>query len=258
MRPIPLTVLKGGISRQRLKGGARADSLYDLVNGNITDAGTVRSRPGTVRVAALDPLTRGLMSFGGKLHTFCHEIVAVPAGYVLHILSHPESIPSLVFTLSKVHFSAPFLGFPYVVAEFSNGSIHHYWLRSSGEWVADTAYGTGDVTEPTTPNGLGYQATRIGAPYPSWAPNVARAIGDFVEPTVYNDFYFEAVDTVGTSPRSGNVEPDWPTNAGEQIIEDVNGVVDSAATTTPPPADTTPPDVQDRYGVPGPRGLLVS
>lgn len=248
MPSINLTVLRGGIDRQRTKGGARPDSLYDLVNGQLTDAGTVKNRPGTIRRATLDSTTRGLMSFNGELHTFSHDIVAVPAGYVLHVLSHPDSLPGDVKTLSKIHFASPFLGYPYVVAEFSDGAVYHYWLRSSGSWAANTPYSTGDVVEPTVANGIGYQATRIGAPYPSWAPNVPRAIGDFVEPTVYNDFYFEAVDTIGATPRSGSVEPNWPVNAGEQVIEDVNGLTDSTATTTAPPTASIPTAVAERYG----------
>ena len=41
MRAIPLTTIKSGINRLRTKGGARADTLYDLLNGYVTEAGTV-------------------------------------------------------------------------------------------------------------------------------------------------------------------------------------------------------------------------
>jgi hypothetical protein len=44
MRDIPLTAIKGGINRTRTKGGARADTLYDLLNVYVTEDGTVQAR----------------------------------------------------------------------------------------------------------------------------------------------------------------------------------------------------------------------
>jgi hypothetical protein len=90
MRALPLTVVKGGINRQRTKGGAKPDLLYDLVNGFVTDVGTIRSRPGTERIATLNELTRGIVAFEGSLHTFSHRVVPTPAGVTLHVLQHPE------------------------------------------------------------------------------------------------------------------------------------------------------------------------
>lgn len=248
MRAIPLTAQRGGINRQRIKGGARADTLYDLVNGYVTDDQTIASREGSRRDGVLNSATKGICSFDGSLYTFAASIVAVPEGFTLQVIAHPDSTADNTIQISKIHFAAPFLGFLYVVAEFANGDIFQFWLRSSGAWQADTAYSSGDVIEPTTPNGLAYQATRISSPFPSWAPNVPRAEGDIVEPTVYNDFYYEVVDTIGDAPRSGNVEPIWPTEDGAQVVEDVNGVPESTATATPPPpTDQNPQEVTDRY-----------
>lgn len=249
MRPIPLTVLKGGINRLRTKGGVRADSLYDLLNGHLTDAGTVKARPGTIRIASLPSDTKGLCGFQDAFHVFNHEIVTVPAGFVLHVLASPNSIPGAVIKLAKIHFAAPFLGFLYVVAEFADGTVFHYWLSSSGPWQANTAYRNGDIVEPTTPNGLAYQAVRISSPYPSWAPNILRTDGDIVEPTVYNDFFYTVVSTLGDNPHSGSTEPLWPTTSGTQVTEDSNGLLDTAPpTVTQPPVSTVPSEVSDRYG----------
>lgn len=99
MRDAPLTTIQGGINRLRTKGGARADTLYDLVNGYRLDTGEVQARPGTKRHAQLDQATRGLVSFGGSLHTFCHKAVFVPAGYTLNILVPPPPVSSGSFTL---------------------------------------------------------------------------------------------------------------------------------------------------------------
>lgn len=252
MRDAPLTVLKGGINRLRTKGGARADSLYDLLNGYLTEDGTVHVRPGTRRHAILDSATKGLVYYNGSRHTFASESVSVPSGYTLHVLFHPDYDPDSdepeQYVLERIHFAEPFLGFLYVVAEFADGNIFHYWLQTGGTWEADTVYRSGDVVEPTVPNGLTYRATRLGAALPSWAPNVARVDGDQIEPTVYNDFYYTVVDTAGATPQSGTTEPTWPTEEGAQVSEDTDGTLGSAPTTTSPP-DTQEPtsDVRDRY-----------
>ncbi len=248
MQDIPLTVIRGGINRLRVKGGARADSLYDLLNGFVTDSATVKIRPGTVRVAQLNPVTRGLCSFGGSIHVFASEVVDVPDGYTLNVLTHPDSTEDTPIVLDKIYFAVPYLGFLYVVAKFDNGDVFHFWLRSSGTWTADTVYKNGDVVTPTVPNGLLYQATRVGAPLPSWAPNVPRAVNDTVEPTVYNDFFYTVVDVTGATPRSGTVEPIWPEQDGAQVTEDVDGILSSTAVSTPATGDTAVPEsVQERY-----------
>jgi len=247
MRTFPLTVMKGGINRLRTKGAVSANSLYDLVNGRLTDAGTVKCRPGTIRRATLAS-TKGLVAFQGTLHVFASSSVSVPTGYTLHILNKPNDEPGVVTALSRIHFAAPFMGFLYVVAEFEDGSIFHYWLRKSGTWQANTAYSLGDIVEPTAPNGFAYQAIRNGSPYPSWKPNVTRTIGDIVEPTTYNGFFYTVIDTVGLNPQSGATEPTWPTSDGAQISEDVNGFDDSSATSTAPVTKDIPQSIQDRYG----------
>jgi hypothetical protein len=255
MRDAPLTVLKGGINRLRTKGGARADNLYDLLNGYLTEDGTVHVRPGSFLVATLPEATYGLVYFNGSRHTFASSSVAVPTGYTLHVLFHPEYDPDdddpTQFELAKVHFAEPFLGFLYVVAEFADGQVFHYWLQTGGTWEADTVYNDGDVVEPTVPNGLAYRATRLGSPLPSWAPNVARTEGpppDQIEPTEYNGYFYTVVDTIGSNPQSGTTEPDWPTEEGAQIFEDTEGVVSATPATTAPPSTQTPTsDVVNRY-----------
>lgn len=262
MRTVPLTTIKGGIDRQRVKGGARADNLYDLLNGYVTEADTVAVRPGTFRRAVLPAGTKGLCSFKGLLHTFSSEPVdplLVPDGYRVHVLKPPFGAGSDYDgsgVLKAIHFAEPFLGVLYVVAEFEDGSIYHYWLQLSGAWEANKAYKHGDIVEPTTPNGLAYRATRIGSPYPSWAPNVPRTADDeyyepsIVEPTVYNDFYYVVIDTIGANPASGATEPEWPTEPGAQVFEDTDGFPAGSATTTQPPSTQTPgSDILERYGI---------
>lgn len=258
MRPAPLTTIKGGINRLRVKGGARADTLYDLLNGYVTESGTIKVRPGTERTATLDSQTRGLCAFGGELHTFCHTSVAVPVGYVLNILVHPDppdlgygySYVDTAVPLETIHFAEPFLGGLYIVAEFQDGAVYHYWLQPGVEWQAETQYETGDLVVPSVPNGLLYRASRYGDPAPPWQADEPRydGIGDsyaqsVVEPTEYNGYYYVCSETQGPNPRSALTEPVWPTFEGGTVIERTDTglpaetAIDSVA---PPPAGSSP------------------
>jgi hypothetical protein len=248
VRPVPLTVINGGISRLRIKGGARADTLYDLLNGYVTAAQTVHVRPGSRRLAVLNSATKGVCAFSGSLHTFSSTVVGVPDGYTLHVLTHPDSSIDPAPVISVIHFAAPFLGFLYVVAEFDNGDTFHYWLRVDGTWAADTIYHAGDIVIPTDPAGISFKATRNGSPLPSWAPRVPRTVGDLIEPTVYNDFYYEVIDTVGANPASGDTEPNFPTEEGAQVSEDADGLQTGSSAVTQPPDNSTGPAINDRYG----------
>lgn len=248
MRDAPLTVLKGGINRLRTKGGARADNLYDLLNGYLTEDGTAHVRPGTRRVKTLDSTTKGLTYFDGSRHVFAAATVVVPLGYTLHVLVHPDQDPGeSVVHIKKIHFAEPFLGFLYVVAEFVDGTVCHYWLEDGTTWAADTVYFNGDLVQPTMPNGLAYAATRSIPPNAAWAPNVPRAVDDLIEPTVYNGYYYKVIDTSGATPSSGATEPTWPTSEGAIVVESTD------ITPAAPPADAIDPNdisqgIIDRYG----------
>lgn len=168
---------------------------------------------------------------------------SVPDGYAIDILLHPLE-PSA--ELTDIHFAKPFLGALYVVAEFDTGEIFDYWLQSADEWDSITEYSANEFAVPSTVNGFVYRATRYGSAYPAWSPGVLRTVGNGssvepsrIEPTVYNEYYYEAVDTDGDNPRSGSIEPTWPTNDGEEIIENTDGTTPATPNAANPPA---PPD----------------
>ena len=243
-RSVVLNALKQGISRVRVKGGADPSTLYDLVNGFVTIDGSTQSRPGTRQDVQLPAGTKGLMAFSGGFLVFSHVPTPITGSkYSCEVLVDPNDPDQ---PIKEIHFSAPFLGFPYVVAEFANGDVFHYWLQSGKPWSADTFYKTGDIVEPTTPNGLAYRAMRDGPALPSWAPNVPRAIGNKVEPTVYNDYFYTVADVAGDNPASGAVEPSWPTSDGAQVIEDTNATA-GTSTTPPPPTNQPGSGTVDRY-----------
>lgn len=242
MRREVLTTVKGGITRLRTKGAALKDSLFDLLNGYITAARTVMVRPGTFLTETLPAGTIGLVAFEGNLHVFASNLVAsIPSGYVLDVLKSPDG--DLAITV--IHFAEPFMGALYVAAEFSDGNIYHYWVRSAATWLPDNEYDLGELVTPTIQDGFAYKATRLGNPFPSWTPAAPRAVDDIIEPTVYSGYYFKVIQVIGDEPRSGDLEPAWPTTAGATIIEDTDGA--SVPDATPPtPIEPFIPD-DDRY-----------
>lgn len=192
--------------------------------------------------------TKGLMSYQGLLHVFSSQVVPVPAGYALHVLVSPNQA-SVNIPIKEIHFSAPYLGGFYVVAEFTNGDIYHYWIQSasgggvggnSNVWKANTDYVIGDVVVPETLNGLTYVASRKNAANPLWTPNTAETVGNKVEPNVANGFFYTVSSTEGTAPTTGAVEPTWPTTDGAAVVENSTVQVEQtalavAANVKPPP-----------------------
>lgn len=251
MRPVALTNLTQGINRLRVKGGASPSSLYDLTNAYLTQDGSIVPREGTIRTATLDANTVGLAAFNGKFNVFATAMQTVPSGYICNLLIHPTN-PAL--TLVRIWFAKLFMGFPYVVAEFSDGSVFHYWLQSNGSWAANTVYKSGSIITPDTLNGFAYLAVRDMAPNSNWSAQTSVAAGQVVEPTQYTGFAYRAVDVSGSAPHTGSTEPVWPTTIGGIIQE--FGDFDTSSSdsgTTQATTDTTSAqplgsNITDRYG----------
>lgn len=251
MRPISLNVMKGGINRLKVKGGANPAWLYDLTNAYLTQAGTLVPREGTIRTATLNSSTVGLMAFKGLFNVFATSMQTVPSGYVCNLLIHPTNPAA---TLVRIWFAKGFMGFPYVVAEFSTGDVLHYWLQSNGSWAANTVYKTGAIVTPGTPNGLAYQAVRDMAPNSTWSAQSTVTAGTVIEPTTYTGYCYRAVDVSGSSPHTGSTEPVWPTVSGGIIQEfgdfDTSSS-DSGTTQGTTDTSTAQPlgsNITDRYG----------
>lgn len=252
MRQFSISNAKAGMTRLRNKGGASKDSFYTLRNCYVTADRSVVPRPGSVLDATLPAgVTKGLMMFRNKLYVFSHEYQEITgAKYRLIVLQHPDSGNDS--PLLAIHFAQPFLGYPYVVATFVDDPdlAYHYWLEGEGDdnvaWQADTAYALGAIVHPTVQTGYTYRAYRLGERGDVWAPEVERAVDDVVEPTVENGFEYVCIEAYGSPPRSGQTEPDWPTEEGAIVIEEADVGPQTPPPSTPPP--TVPPDVRDRYG----------
>ncbi len=218
MRPYPLTVLNGGINRLRVKGGASASQLYDLQNAYITNAGSIVPREGTIRTATLNTATVGLAAAIGMFNIFSstYTTVGIPAGYVLNVLQNPINPTASV---TKIWFAKPFMGFEYVVAQFSDNSVYHYWLQNDGTWASNTVYTTASIVLPPIANGLAYQGVSRFTSGTAWTPETVVTSGAFILPNTPTGFVYEIVNIAGANPHTGASEPNWSITSGSQIQE---------------------------------------
>ncbi len=252
---VALTTGREGINRYRIKGGAKPDTLFDLKNAYVTVSGTIRPRPGTRIEAVLPEGTIGLTTFKGKLIVFADHFIDLSAhvGFQLEILTHPNiEDDDTGVVLRAIHFAEPFLGYLYVVAEWSTGEIFHYWLEDSASvrWQANHVYMLHERIGPEIPNGLSYRATRLGPPGVVWEPDMEVQVGDIVEPTVFNGFEYEAIEVYGDVPRTGTTEPAWVAEVDALVNEDADVAPGTVPVTGPTSGGNLPPqDVLDRYGI---------
>lgn len=243
MRIEPLSTANAGMTRLRSKGNAAPNTLYDLLNGYITLAGAIRPRPGTQTDITLPADTKGLVAHKCKNYVFSHipQVTSDPTKYIVATIRHPTDA---TIKLQQIHFAAPFMGFLYVAAEFTDGNTWHYWLEELDPWSANTDYLIGDRVFPTVETGYAYKATRLNSASPAWAVSVQRAVNDAIEPTVYNGFKYTVIAVTGSNPSSGLIEPNWPAEAGAQIIEFAQGeasnVVENTVLDPNPDIGSTP------------------
>lgn len=252
-RLVTLNAAKGGINRLRTKGGADPNTLYDLVDGYVDQAGVIRQRPGTQNKITLPEGTKGMCAYDGKLIVFSHVTRTIPAAsptVECEVLNHP-SIPDM--PLKDIHFAGPFLGYLYVVPEFANGDVFHYWLERGTVWQPNKSYLPGALVTPSAANGIAYRLSSGTQSFQVWVKNVARSLGDVIVPTVDNGFKYTATDVFGPSPKSGPTEPAWPAADGATTFEDSDVAV--PATIDPEnPNISLPPQIVDRYKFSGSSG----
>lgn len=247
MRMLTLNAVRSGMTRLRDKGGASPDTLFELTNGYISASRAPTQRPGTRHILTFPAGTVGLFIFKDKFHVCAATpIASTDARVVIDVLRHPDA--GFTGALKKIWYAQPMLGYPYIVAEFDNGDVFHYWLRAPAAWLPNHAYNVGDLVQPTSPNGYYYQATAQTAP-PAWAPSVARALDDIVQPTTATGWKYTVTAVSGDNPASGKTEPVWPQIDGATITE----FREAGPPPAPPAAPGAPVDDPggDRYNNPG-------
>jgi hypothetical protein len=246
-RAQPIANFTTGITRQREKGGASPNSLYDLVNAYIDSSGSAVCRDAAAYDQRLVSGTVSICAFADKLHVFAMTPLTISNPlYEVDVLIHPD--PAFTGSLKYIYFAKPFLGYLYIVAEFSDGSIYHYWLQKPAAWLPNTIYPINGTVIPTTPNGYLYTAkTPVTAPV--WQPNTVYNIGDVIQPSTPNGYLYTITSTAGAAAASGDTEPDWPAQDGAQVFEETDSTtVPSTGQATTTSSVTVPPVVFDRYG----------
>jgi len=253
-RSVILNTMAAGMTRLRGKGGASPETAWEITNGYVTASKSIKQRPAVVYQTLLPATSRGLCPFNGNLYTFTANAVSNPGTATVKILRHPN--PDFVGELYRIHFAAPFMGLLYVVAEFDDHNIYHYWLQEPPAWQQNHVYQANELVQPTVPNGLYYKAV-LQNPPPAWQPLTQYVTGQAVQPTTYNGFEYTAQNLLPSSPTtSSDIEPVWPTAIGSFILESSSGT----GTSQPPAPPVTPPATPPgkgsggRYSNPGGSG----
>ena len=241
MAAIVLGNLRTGIDRTRRFALTEVDRLWSLRNAYVNDAGRVVMRPGFDGQPSGGTGCRGLYGFRGKLHRFSAVPVANPnpSLFVINVLRHPTNGAA---GLHRIHFVGMILGSIYVVAEFTDGVVKHYWLQPVTQWASNLKVELRQFIKPTNYVGYVYEITS-GPTINAWAANTTYAVGAQVQPTAYNTFYYEVMARTGTNPKSSDAEPDWPETVGNQVIEVrlLAGAPDTTPSVTPRPPAAPPP-----------------
>ncbi|HET9679405.1 MAG TPA: hypothetical protein VFP95_02455 [Gammaproteobacteria bacterium] len=235
MKALTLDDFSKGIDRTRNRSVSSPEQLYDLVNGYVTPGKSIVRRPGFTRHKVVTG-AKGLLAADGQLHVFYSG--ADPGSDSLvttHKLIDPSGNGA---SLSKVHFAQTLLAKIYVVAEFSDGKTWHFYLSDAANWQAGSIYATGDIVSPTTKNGLQYKVTSEYS-YADWQPNKQYVINDLIVPTNENGRRYRVTSVVGNG-LSGEVEPDWPLNEGDTVLDE-----HEVPPPPPPPLDPDLPPWKD-------------
>ena len=161
-----------GLDHRKSSTVSDATRLRECKNAFVTTGKVLRKRPGLPKIATLEPGTIGLVSGNGVLNTFYEfgaPVTHADTRFLANELEHALGAGYASGSLFKVHYGTAFLGYLYVVAEYDDNSIFHYYLDGSNP---------NRVTDVNCPNtkAVVKQESRM------WAVN-----GDVVRYTVLED-----------------------------------------------------------------------
>mgnify|MGYP006935478780 CR=1 FL=1 len=125
---------RGGVDRRRDRSNGTPGTLWVVSNGHLTKGGEIEKRKKFVRKYDLYAgHTFGMKAAGSTLYVFGYEdqstfpVGAIPTGVTYMRLVHPTT-PST--PIAKILDAIAFLGQVYVIVQFADTSIHHYWAGS--------------------------------------------------------------------------------------------------------------------------------
>lgn len=148
---------RAGMDTRRMAVLSVPGSLLSLVNGHINRGGEIEKRLAFVPQITMPAGTFGLAAVGGTLYTFGSVgSVAFPAGtpanMVYQQLAHPSGA-----AMAKVLQVSAFAGKPYVIAQYDDGTIYHFYNGTRhAEYVEARARASFTITGGTT---VGVSAT---------------------------------------------------------------------------------------------------
>lgn len=142
MARIEIKDFKAGMNRTRSKRRGPAGSLWVLKNAVINRGGDIERSKKFVPYADLSGFgTKGLAAIDDLPVTFSHEPVAAPENTQVQVLEHPTGLP-----IDRILCVEAFDDKLYVIAQFTDGSVHHYYDRQRvtnwGGATAPVAYGS--------------------------------------------------------------------------------------------------------------------
>lgn len=127
MAIISFTKFDLGIDLRKGPAVSDANRLQELRNGYVTTGLAIAKRQGLTKVAQLEPGTKGLFAYDGKLHTFycgANEITHAHPLFRANRLINDNS------PVTDVHFADAYNGFIYVSVTHANGQTRHHYLDS--------------------------------------------------------------------------------------------------------------------------------
>jgi hypothetical protein len=181
MSVITFDNFSAGLDLRKGASVSDANRLRVLDNCYVTTGKTIRKRPGMVKIADLEPGTKGLRAANGKLNTFyaTGTISHADTQFKANKIAHP-TLPAM--EVQKIHYADSFNGFLYVSAQYNNGNIRHHYLDDVSTltaWAASTALTLGAVRRPVTSNGYRYEVTTAGttaATEPTWPTTIGATV----------------------------------------------------------------------------------
>ncbi len=166
---------RAGMDTRRMPVLSVPGSLLRLVNGHINRGGEIEKRLAFVQQISMPANTFGLSAVGGVLYTFGSVAPGTitfpsgaPANMVYQQLAHPSGR-----AMAKILQVSAFSGRPYVIAQYDDGSIYHFYngtrhaefvearARASFTISGGTAGGTPAVASFTVTGGINTSSDRI-------------------------------------------------------------------------------------------------
>ena len=134
MPSILFSDFRGGLDKRRIPSVSDANKLTILKNAYVTNGYTLKKRPGLRLAYELVAGTHGLVSAGGKLHTFSEGVVS----HGLSEVENHQAIHPSALAVTGSSYGENYNGYLYAAVQYSDGStLHHYFDGSATTRITD-------------------------------------------------------------------------------------------------------------------------